>query len=242
MLIFVIIALFAVFQSFFGVGLLVFGTPTLLLLDYTFAETLAALLPASLAVSFLQVWRGGPGIERGFVLQFGIWCLLPLSAALAALLALHVQVNFSLLVAFVLVGFVALRWFSALGERTRGWVSAHQKLWLLVMGVVHGFSNLGGGFLTILAAARFRDEARIRNVVAFCYLCFAAIQLCVLALLTSDEFSWIQFAYAATSAMVYLIIGRYIFRWASAPVFDRLFTTFMALYAALLVLQDLGIL
>ena len=239
-MIFVIIAIFAVFQSIFGIGLLVFGTPTLLLLGYPFAETLAVLLPASLAVSFLQVWRG-PGIERGFVFRFGLWCLLPLSAALAALLGLHVLVNLNLLVAFVLVAFVGLRSFPALGERTLRWVSEHQNLWLLLMGVVHGFSNLGGGLLTILAAARFRDKARIRNLIAFCYLFFAAIQLGVLAVLTPDAFSSLQFAYAATSAAIYLIIGQNIFRWASAPVFDRLFTIFMALYAAFLVLQHFGI-
>ena len=36
MTIFLVISVFAVIQSLFGVGLLVFGTPTLLLLGYAF--------------------------------------------------------------------------------------------------------------------------------------------------------------------------------------------------------------
>src|ERR687885_1890760 len=62
---------FSVVQSVFGVGLLVFGTPTLLLAGYSFEETLAYLLPCSMAISALQVRDGGLSFEpvrRDFVL------------------------------------------------------------------------------------------------------------------------------------------------------------------------------
>ena len=52
---FATIFLFAILQSIFGIGILFFGTPTLLLLGFPFAETLSVLLPASLAVSAFQV-------------------------------------------------------------------------------------------------------------------------------------------------------------------------------------------
>ena len=48
MLIFAVIIVLAVVQSLFGVGLLVFGTPTLLLLGYPYQDALAILLPAPL--------------------------------------------------------------------------------------------------------------------------------------------------------------------------------------------------
>ena len=50
-----IVALFSVIQSIFGVGLLLFGTPTLLLLEYSYSETLWLLLPCSLTISLIQV-------------------------------------------------------------------------------------------------------------------------------------------------------------------------------------------
>ena len=50
-----IIALFSIVQSMFGVGLLLFGTPTLLLLEYSYSETLWLLLPCSLTISLIQV-------------------------------------------------------------------------------------------------------------------------------------------------------------------------------------------
>ena len=51
----IIIAVFSIVQSIFGVGLLLFGTPTLLLLEYSYSETLWLLLPCSVTISLIQV-------------------------------------------------------------------------------------------------------------------------------------------------------------------------------------------
>ena len=53
--IYILFALFAFIQSITGVGILLFGTPTLLLAGYSFSETLSLVLPSSLLVSFLQI-------------------------------------------------------------------------------------------------------------------------------------------------------------------------------------------
>ena len=50
-----VVALLTLVQSVFGVGLLVFGTPTLLLAGCDFDRALALLLPASLCVSAAQL-------------------------------------------------------------------------------------------------------------------------------------------------------------------------------------------
>ncbi|WP_244115554.1 hypothetical protein [Burkholderia gladioli] len=53
-----IVALLAVVQSIFGMGVLVFGTPTLLLLGFDFTSVLGLLLPSSMAISAIQVATG----------------------------------------------------------------------------------------------------------------------------------------------------------------------------------------
>ncbi|PPR42829.1 MAG: hypothetical protein CFH21_00990, partial [Alphaproteobacteria bacterium MarineAlpha5_Bin11] len=50
-----IISIFCFFQSVFGVGLLLLGTPTFLLIGYNFFEVLNILLPYSILISFLQI-------------------------------------------------------------------------------------------------------------------------------------------------------------------------------------------
>src|SRR5260221_11193198 len=58
-----LVLVLAAVQSVFGVGLLVFGTPTLLLLGLPFPEVLAYLLPCSVVISTLQVADGGLRLE-----------------------------------------------------------------------------------------------------------------------------------------------------------------------------------
>jgi len=240
-LIYLIIAALAVVQSLFGIGLLVFGTPTLLLVGYSFPQALAVLLPASLAVSLLQLFTV-PRIDREFAIRFGGWCLVPLATALTLVLVFHLQTSLNLLVAVALTAVAALRAFPRLDESARGWLVRHQRAWLLVTGIVHGLSNLGGGLLAILASSRFRDKDRIRSTIVYCYICFAAIQLCVLGVLNPGIFSWRQATYAATSALVFLGVGRHVFQWVSAPVFNQLLTAFMASYAVLLSARATGLL
>ena len=50
-----VIAVLSVVQSVFGMGVLIFGTPTLLLLGYDFTEAICMLVPASFVISLLQV-------------------------------------------------------------------------------------------------------------------------------------------------------------------------------------------
>ena len=52
---FIIIFILSIFQSVFGVGLLLFGTPVFLMLDYDFISTLVTILPVSIIISFLQI-------------------------------------------------------------------------------------------------------------------------------------------------------------------------------------------
>ena len=52
---YIIVIILSIIQSIFGVGILLFGTPTLIYLDYSFINTLNILLPCSLLISFFQL-------------------------------------------------------------------------------------------------------------------------------------------------------------------------------------------
>jgi uncharacterized membrane protein YfcA len=232
----VFVAVFSFIQSLFGVGLLVFGTPTFLLLGYSFPETLAILLPASIAVSLLQVQKG-PRIDLQLARQFLAWCVPVLAVSLTMVLAFRLQTSLTLYISILLAGFAILRAAPLLGEHAKSWIAHHSREWLLMMGIVHGLSNLGGALLTIFAAARYREKDQVRASIALCYSCFAAIQLFILAVLRPDVFGWQQLAYAAVAAVVFLTVGQPTFRGLSAAVFERLLTAFISGYAILLALK-----
>ena len=52
-----IVLIFSIVQSIFGVGLLLFGTPTLLLLGVGYEQVLWILLPSSITISLYQVFE-----------------------------------------------------------------------------------------------------------------------------------------------------------------------------------------
>ena len=235
-----IVAVLAIVQSLFGVGLLVFGTPTLLLLGHSFAGALAILLPASITISVLQVWKSG-GQDAAFTRVFAGWCLVPMAASLAAILLLDLRASLNMAVALLLLVFVVLRSDRALDAWAHEWVGRHDRVWLLVMGLVHGASNLGGALLLVFAATRSRSKEDIRAVIAFCYACFAAVQLTVLAAVTPSMFSWSQVGYGAVAAIVFLLVGQRMFRWVPAPAFDSLLTLLAGAYAGLLGLRAAGL-
>jgi uncharacterized protein len=234
-----VVAVLSVVQSLFGVGLLVFGTPTLLLMGYSFAGALAILLPASITISLLQTWQSGPQ-DYAFVKSFAGFCLGPLAASLALVLLLDLNASLNLFVATLLVVFVALRLYPAAHHRARTWVGRHPRASLVSMGVVHGVSNLGGALLLIFAATRFERKEDIRKLIAFCYASFAGIQLLVLAMVEPGMFGWRQAGYVAIAGFVFVAIGQRVFQSVSAPLFDRLLTLVAAAYAALLCLRSAG--
>jgi uncharacterized protein len=236
----IVVAILAVVQSFFGVGLLVFGTPTLLLLGYSFPQTLATLLPASVAISLLQVWDG-PKPSRTVVREFAGWCLVPMVTTMATVLFFELRASLNLAVAVLLALFAILRMFPRLSAIAAVWVARYERPWLVAMGVVHGWSNLGGGLLVILAASRYREKSDIRAFIAFCYACFATAQLAVLALLTPAVLGPDAVGYAAVGAAVFIFVGQKMFRWVPSQAFERLLTLIVAGYAGVLALRSAGL-
>ena len=131
-------------------GVLVFGTPTLLLMGYDFITTLGYLLPASFAISLLQVLTAGSNrvpISRYLYLiclpgiLIGLW----LTDASSITSWTNKLVGGTLLLsALVRFWSPSQRLFAVLLDR-------FLRNYHLVMGVTHGLTNLGGALLVILA-------------------------------------------------------------------------------------------
>lgn len=234
------ILLFAFIQSIFGVGLLVFGTPTLLLFGIPFTEALTILLPSSVVISLLQA-NTGPPVDRSFYPRLALYCLIPLAIALTTALSLNVTTDLNLIVALMLIAFVIIRFSSRIEARMHGLIERNENGFLIALGAVHGLSNLGGGLLTIYAATKHGDKDERRKLISVCYFVFAIVQLTVLAILSADIFKLDILLYAVVSAVVFLSAGQAGFRNLSHAMFDRLFSVLMLAYAVALLFNVLVI-
>ena len=70
----IIIIFLTVFQSIFGIGLLLFGTPLFLYFGKGFSETLILLLPISIIISLLQLIFS-KNYDFKFINNFNYFCI-----------------------------------------------------------------------------------------------------------------------------------------------------------------------
>jgi hypothetical protein len=235
MIVVVVVCGYSVIQSLFGVGLLVFGTPTLLLAGFSFDEVLAYLLPCSIAVSFLQVREDGFTIEpirRKFLLYATPAVL---SGTLIVLLVLNHKVNLRPLVGAMLILTAGMRLVGPLRDRLARFVKTRLSTLLMAMGLLHGLSNLGGGLLTAIVGSIYTDKRTARKHVAFCYGVMALIQLTVLVAATDRGWDWkLQLALPLLAGVTYSVVGRKVFDATRHAVYQWGLTTMIGLFGLIL--------
>jgi hypothetical protein len=188
-----IIAVFSIVQSIFGVGLLLFGTPTLLLLEYSYSETLWLLLPCSVTISLIQVVSDYKLIEAKKRAVYLVIPTLILSLALVVTYANGINITRIVGVLLLLIG--VIRFSSKLQALLASMVKKHIHMYYIIIGVVHGISNMGGGPLSILMSTIYSKKEIIRANVAFIYLILAIFQLVVLSIISNaslrSEVMWL---------------------------------------------------
>jgi uncharacterized protein len=86
----------SVIQSIFGAGVLLFGTPLLLLFGYEFVDVLIVLLPISLAINLLQIFQHHAYIDFAFYRKILTLTLPPIAVFL--FLVTHLRINIGLII------------------------------------------------------------------------------------------------------------------------------------------------
>lgn len=230
----------SVVQSIFGMGVLVFGTPTLLLLGHDFPQTLSLLVPASIVISALQVamsrnrWAMVPS-------NLLLFCLPAIGIGLTLALEIQVSNLAPYLIGAMLLMTSLVRLSHQARHRLSRTVERHERLYHIAMGLVHGLTNLGGALLVVLASAKHRRKQDIRQTVATYYLAFGILQVLILVWLgafdTSLETTLIL---GVTAALAFLAVGNTVFQNVSSNAFDVALTAFIAVYGLVVLLNVAG--
>lgn len=227
------VAVLAVIQSVFGMGLLVFGTPTLLLMGLDFTQALGWLLPASVTISTLQIFSSPRRAGAVFPGERKLWfCLVPLVLALSAVVASDLHARLDLWIGATMIVAAAIRY----DERLQAWlaetISQSERSYLVVMGVVHGLTNMGGALLAIYASSLYRDKHAVRETVATYYLTFGVAQILTIAALKPSALGVHGLIAALIAASIYWLCGNRVFERINAYVYERAFTGFIGAYGA----------
>ena len=223
------ITLYSVVQSVFGIGLLAFGTPTFLLLGYSFPQVLLMVLPCSLLISILQLRHGWSELDS-FKRDFLIYCVPAVAIALLWIMLQEAYFNLKPLIGSMLIIGGVVRFSSVIKHAFQTLVERLSKPYLVVMGALHGATNLGGALLAIYVSVRFHTKEEIRAHIAFAYTAFATTQLSILGGTAHQHFSAELLLFPLLSLSAYRLFGNRVFQAASQKAYLQGMGVFMLVF------------
>ena len=220
-----IIAVTSFIQSLFGVGVLLFGTPLLLLVGYDFIDAIIILLPISIIINLIQIAKDYRNVDFDLYKKILLYTI-PL-VVLFLFLVTQVRINISFLVGIFLLT-VALKDYSKKVNTFIQSTLKHEKIYLGVMGIIHGMTNLGGSLLTAIVHNKDYKKQITRVTIAISYATFAVFQ--ILTLLISGYDLNIRFL----GVGIYLLVGIGVFILTERLVYVELnnenYTKFFGLF------------
>ena len=168
----IIIFSLSICQSIFGVGLLVIGTPLLLLLDYNFLLVLKTLLPCSILISIFQIINSKTITRNDKKI---IYTALPyVFIGILILYFLNSMINFKLIVGFAILLSFFLKFF--LRKKLGLFINKQKVMAMCFAGLFHGLTNTGGSLISLIFQELKNSKVKIQISIAYTYLYFALIQ------------------------------------------------------------------
>jgi len=198
-----VIIFLIIIQSVFGVGLLLFGTPSFLILGYDFANTINILMPVSITISVLQFFKSKVKDQK-FINEYNLFCLPFLVFFLVIALKFKYILNFKLLVGLLLVFSSILilnkKRFSSFKET----FFKLKKLVLISIGCVHGLTNMGGSFLAIYSTLVSQNKKEItRYYICYGYLIMGILQYITVLFLSFNSIEFTKLFYILLALIIY---------------------------------------
>lgn len=225
----------SVVQSLFGVGLLLFGTPLMLLFGYEYTEALLYLLPASATLSWSQVKDlRHEKLHGGYRKLFFLICTPLLVIGMIISQEFDFKFEIRVLVTFMLIIAFIIRTNSAFREKLQSFMKNHLMIALASMGIIHGLSNMGGSILTPLVSSLYKEKSKVLAGVSFDYAFMASLQLIVLILIKGETFHSKCLIGAGISLFIRYLIGKRVFAFTSESNYQRLLNGFILANALLL--------
>tara|TARA_X000000950_G_scaffold83085_1_gene104494 strand:+ start:1683 stop:2405 length:723 start_codon:yes stop_codon:yes gene_type:complete len=223
-----ILAFLTIFQSIFGIGLLVFGTPTFLLLEYTFTETLSIVLPISCFVSLSQIIVSKKTNIKNFTSDFFKFSLPALILSLPFAILIMSKTNINILIAIIMIVISILSIWKIKNSKNIYEKFKFKKMVFFFIGCVHGLTNLGGGLISIFSSFYYpENKIKIRYSIAVSYSIFSLFQLTILFLLDSYYFR-VEF-------LLFILIIPFIF-FLSNLIFNKISKKNFSIYIYYIVL------
>ncbi len=230
-----IITFLIIIQSIFGVGLLLFGTPSFLILGYDFANTINILMPVSITISILQFFKSNV-TDRKFIREYNFFCVPFLVFFLVIALKFNYFFDFKLLVGLLLV-------FSSILILNKTRFSSFKEIFfklkkisLIFIGSVHGLTNMGGSFLAIYSTLVSKNKKEIaRYYICYGYLIMGILQYFTVLILSSKTLDFTKIFYILF-ALVFYFPSQNLFNNINDKKFSKYINIIALIYGILILI------
>ena len=200
----------AIVQSIFGTGVLLFGTPLLLILGYNFQYALIILLPTSILISIFQLKNNLNKIDIQFYKKLFLFSIPPIILFFYLTNLNSIRIN--LFVGIFLV-VIAIKENILSINRMIKFLIKYESLYLMIMGMIHGITNLGGALLSAIVFSKNLSKDSKRTTIAICYLTFALFQIITLIIAFNDNsfLNIFNFVYWILGPVTFFTVEKYLY-------------------------------
>ena len=190
-IVYIIIFLLSLIQSIAGVGILVLGTPILIIYKFEMIGIMFLLLPISIITSLLNIvllryfynYREKASIS--LIKYFFIFCVPSIFIGIFILKKFSDEINFNILVSFIIFVSIILK----IKLKSNDFLTTKsKKIFSIVMGFVHGLTNSGGTLLSLFLLKNNKDNNGKKSIfeIHFFYALLAVAQFLILILLNEN--------------------------------------------------------
>ena len=220
-----VLFILVIIQTIIGVGVLVIGTPFLLILEFNIIEVLSILLPISIFTSFINLLffkinkkKLKMKINSETKYLFFFICLPSIFIGLYLLHIFYEHINFKYLVSFVIILSILI---SNIKNQKIEINKSVKTFYLILIGIAHGLTNSGGSLLSLFMSSHLKKN-NSRYGITFFYFFLAMFQFLIFNSLFSFNQNILNFYLICSLIPLGVLIGNYAVNFIDENKFKKI--------------------
>lgn len=219
------ISILVVLQSMAGVGILVIGTPFLLILNFQLIEVLSILLPISILTSFLNLIyfklnkkKLRMRVDQKTKYLFFLICVPAIFFGIFLLQNFYDYINFKYLVSFVIIASLILT------KIKKTFIKLNNKIrisFLFFIGTIHGLTNSGGTLLSLFMIS-FKKKNESRYGITFFYFFLALFQFFIFSLFFNVSLNLLNFKILFILLPFGVFLGNFLIKYVENYTYKKI--------------------
>jgi|TARA_B110000090_G_C13328199_1_gene426252 uncharacterized membrane protein YfcA len=235
--------LIATLQTIAGVGILVLGTPLLLIFGYDIVSAISLLLPISILTSLtnllifkLHTKKVDINFDKNIKYHFFLFCIPSIFIGVFLLKIFQEIINFNILVSLIIFLTLAVKLYYQ--KNKLRYSNINKKLILSGIGLIHGLTNSGGTLLSIFILSLTKNLKKpTRYAVTFFYLFLASFQYLIFIIFFRVPFQTDLLIYLILIVSLGILFGNFIINYIQENTFKLLIEIIAFLSAIMLILN-----